>query len=169
MPLLRHAMSSLFAHCWWYSETKIHYFSIRIPLCGTFPELFLPTRPRLPGLRCFPGVARFLSVHFRLPPDSCSVRFQSICIPALVFFLSPLRFIRTVTRPPPPPAHPNRQNYNTPYGLKNPRFCLPCRFFNYLCRYRHWGSGPLPGQELRKFFTTGNRHSASAEAHALAW
>lgn len=62
MPLLRHAMSALFAHCWWwYPETKIHYFSIRIPPCGTFPELFLSTRPRLPGLRCFPGVARFSS------------------------------------------------------------------------------------------------------------
>lgn len=55
-------MSALFAHCWWwYPETKIHYFSIRIPPCGTFPELFLSTRPRLPGLRCFPGVARFSS------------------------------------------------------------------------------------------------------------
>lgn len=37
------------------------FFDTNPPPCGTFPELFLSTRPRLPGLRCFPGVARFSS------------------------------------------------------------------------------------------------------------
>lgn len=70
---------------------KYTIFRYESPPCGTFPELFLSTRPRLPA--------------------------TASGTPQL--------------------AHRGRQHSNTPYGLKNHCFCLPCRFFNYLCYYRH--------------------------------
>ena len=89
MPLLRHAMSSLFAHCWWwYPETKIHYFSIRIPPSAAhFRSCFSPRVPACPDFavsQALPVSCPFISDSLPIHVPSASSLFASL--PSSSFF-----------------------------------------------------------------------------------